>query len=1026
MSKDKESHDEDDLKHSELQPNDKSSVILSKPKDKHNKLRETIEKLKAKSEICNKLKVDEFGLDLEPTKENKDRSRKDKEDKLKQKKNKSNIKSQVKKDLDFEDSNSTGGSLIFEKKKEKKNNSKISNNKNASLDALNIATEQTLKDINKWLDDTPKFSEFSSASNSPSYTTFEDFDVGNKIENDVRKKIDKVGPKKDGFGKDIKRRMFSRDPSKFLKRREVQRTIDRLQPGKSKGNLISSVQNNAKAADDVFSLGLLSKTKDTKNSLIVKTDDNAPKLSLGSVLDSFGRHKFVDDTVKVEDTTSKAKDLFSFQSSEVSKETKEEIENKIKADVGKKEPPPSGEESSMMSGATPNLSAWFRAFGAPKVQSTQKKTDAKTDNKESESSDVRTKEELNTTKTSVPEISPNTDSPIAVSHGQPIPRQRKISTGSSVSERSSFSQDMDSPRVGIDERLGAYPAPYPSPLHRSPSGASPIMVSPRADASPKATPYPSFNGQMRVGFYQDTVSNKSSPDKSCSPRDNPQSPYVQASEHVYPPNTTQNVAYSYPNSPYYSHVANYSNTNPTSYNSESINPNSYYDTNKSLTDQYQAKNYANTPSQLPHSTVDAFRQDEQNQKINEKMTQNAVFPVKKRAYSEADPVHPNMQRYEKSDNQISNPNESSQIPDSAHRYIHQNIPEPKSITVLSNVEAYPKSPTCVSAQQIASPIINYSTASNPYGSNYSNESNYSLSIPTARSLGTTPTVDRKLDISKYSNVGYGNSDNFSRNNQQYDRPDMYTRLSSADQPNCSNQQSIQSSDALLHYTNSMSYKGVDMNPATSNSQQAHTQYNNSSSSNSRLAQPLETQQAYKSNEVSIPRPTYNTSLEMDQPLGLRGNISNLSHIPDRYNNDERMLAGLQPPVSQYYGEKAMTGPPMFNKPINTTPPVLPIFSQANIDLQNYNQNMQAASASMYSRQMANELQNSEAKNTAATSLAIEKKSKKRKTAKVGKLIAFLLLCKSIEKLLRNIFWLQHYVSVIDWYIILRYLFFCEL
>lgn len=46
-----------------------------------------------------------------------------------------------------------------------------------------------------------------------------------------------------------------------------------------------------------------------------------------------------------------------------------------------------------------------------------------------------------------------------------MPRQRRISTGSSVSERSSFSQDMDSPRVGIDERL-AYPAPYPSPMHR--------------------------------------------------------------------------------------------------------------------------------------------------------------------------------------------------------------------------------------------------------------------------------------------------------------------------------------------------------------------------------------------------------------------------------------------------------------------------------------------------------------------------------------------------------------------------------
>lgn len=102
----------------------------------------------------------------------------------------------------------------------------------------------------------------------------------------------------------------------------------------------------------------------------------------------------------------------------------------------------------------------------------------------------------------------------------------------------------------LTHRLGtAYPAPYPSPLHRSP--ASPVTASPRPDVSPKA--YPTFNGQIRVGFYQDTVSTKSSPDKSsCSPRDN--NPYNQ-----YPP--------SYGN-PYCSHPS-YSGASPTPpYNSE--------------------------------------------------------------------------------------------------------------------------------------------------------------------------------------------------------------------------------------------------------------------------------------------------------------------------------------------------------------------------------------------------------------------------------------------------------------------------
>lgn len=159
-----------------------------------------------------------------------------------------------------------------------------------------MATEQTLKDINKWLDDTPRISEYSSASNSPShYIVADDFD--GKFEYDFNKKPEKPAVKKE---KDMKRRPPNRDPTKFLKRREVQRTIDRLQPGKSKGNLLSNIKETNKT-DELFPLTPLSKIKDTKNSLIVKTDENTPKLSLGSVLDSFGKHKFVDDVRQEEE-----------------------------------------------------------------------------------------------------------------------------------------------------------------------------------------------------------------------------------------------------------------------------------------------------------------------------------------------------------------------------------------------------------------------------------------------------------------------------------------------------------------------------------------------------------------------------------------------------------------------------------------------------------------------------------------------------------------------------------------------------
>lgn len=100
-----------------------------------------------------------------------------------------------------------------------------------------------------------------------------------------------------------------------------------MQPGKSKGNLLSNVQ--APKTEDPFPLGPFSKLKDTKNSLIVKTDDSAPKLSLGSVLDSFGKHKFVDEPKKEETT-------------EASDVTKEET----KTDADKKDETPEDNKKS--------------------------------------------------------------------------------------------------------------------------------------------------------------------------------------------------------------------------------------------------------------------------------------------------------------------------------------------------------------------------------------------------------------------------------------------------------------------------------------------------------------------------------------------------------------------------------------------------------------------------------------------------------------------------------------------------------
>ncbi|KAG5892916.1 hypothetical protein JTB14_006231 [Gonioctena quinquepunctata] len=429
--------------------------LSPKPKDKHNKLRETIEKLKAKSEM--KLKT-EFLFEPDQLKENKDKNKKpEKEDKTKSKAKEKPFQKSVKKDVELDLDNSTMDSVHSDGKK-KKPAPKVpvpTNKSSSNMDALSIATEQTLKDINKWLDDTPKFSEFSSASNSPSYTGLDEFEtLNNKLEQISGRKVEKPPvPKKENAVKDLKKRPF-RDPSKFFKRREVQRTIDRLQPGKGKGNLISNVQNAAKT-DEIFPLGPLSKMKDTKNSLIVKTDTNAPKLSLGSVLDSFGKHKFVDDQKKEPEKAPVAVSKEE-KSADVAQDSKkedaeksgvagvalvEEVKNIVESKTEKE--PAVLEDASSGGGATPNLSAWFKAFGAPKLPAPAKKSDDKPEGKTNEKPEENKPAEAR--KVPIPAASPNTDSPV-MPQGQPISRQRRISTGSSMSERSRSARTWTRPR----------------------------------------------------------------------------------------------------------------------------------------------------------------------------------------------------------------------------------------------------------------------------------------------------------------------------------------------------------------------------------------------------------------------------------------------------------------------------------------------------------------------------------------------------------------------------------------------------
>lgn len=386
---------------------------------------------------------------------------------------------------------------------------------------------------------------------------------------------------KEAKRKSLKEKLQAAVSGHYKRKDHPLRTIDRLQPGKSKGNLLSNTHHHSsnKSSDEIFPLGASAKIKEVKNSLLVKTDEAAPKLSLGSVLNTEGfglgqLHSFETDcgsssnqrlsevidserstaTATVTPVVDRGDELGS--SSAVTSEKNESSGESSGASSSGNATYSSSERKSDQEKlqSTPNLSAWFKAFGGPKLAKKLEEVEKKNENSSTETaiqqnsnnnsdnnlennitSEETTSASLSMTPATVTTSntfntmkSPPATSNVMENFSLPAPRTRKASTGSTVSERSSFSQDPDSPRVGIDDRFGGYPGPYSSPL-----GASPIMVSPKPDEIGKPTsPYP-LNGAIKVGFYQDTTT-KSSPEKSCSPRELPSpAAYPQYSQHVY-------------------------------------------------------------------------------------------------------------------------------------------------------------------------------------------------------------------------------------------------------------------------------------------------------------------------------------------------------------------------------------------------------------------------------------------------------------------------------------------------------------
>ncbi|VVC96963.1 unnamed protein product [Leptidea sinapis] len=471
-------------------------------KDKNQKLRETIEKLKAKNEKYKDASLFTTLFTPRSTRRT-DRKTDYKED-------------------ESEDESGDDDDEPLETVKGKCINKKLLKKSSAKNESASEALEEAVKDISKWLDDAPKSSALSSPSDSPAPTvSVEELDTCSRQDDELSQ-----GERPLSSRREISRKRPSSREPKLIKRREVQRTIDRLQPGKSKGNLITNVANkSSEKLEDTIASGLGNKLSDP-----AKNEGISPKLSLGSVLPTVEfaiseEHNFADEenvteqksAEKAEIETAKTESVIENKREEKPIITKKDVQVETEAEIIMK---PSQEK------ATPNLSAWFKAFGAPKTTptvTTVKKITEESDLEEKTQEQSNAEIKLTSPKVATAKFdSPNDPNSPHQDGGEsphPVsltPRQRRTSTGSSVSERSSFSQDLDSPRHQMS---------LTSPLLRSPA-------SPRNDDFQKIT-YPIINGSVRAGFYQDTTSLKSSPDKSSSPREAPQSPYSAYSQHVY-------------------------------------------------------------------------------------------------------------------------------------------------------------------------------------------------------------------------------------------------------------------------------------------------------------------------------------------------------------------------------------------------------------------------------------------------------------------------------------------------------------
>ncbi|CAB0041291.1 unnamed protein product [Trichogramma brassicae] len=335
--------------------------------------------------------------------------------------------------------------------------------------------------MNKWLDDTPRVSEFSTDND----TSIKKESVSDTSNEPILPTTSVSTNNKVGLcpGENSRKRPKCPSSNTLPRPKKIQRTIDRLQPGKSKGNLLFKKPNSESPS---LSESMDNRSTTDKEQNPNQKNDDEPKLSLGTVLKNVDSIQLIcksiisspnthlsnedeEDEGISKSVTSTDSDVHRFSDSKVSSASSKNTS--IDKNVVKQETP-------QTKTATPNLSAWFKAFGGPK---------SKCKKEEEENVEKKKDEKIVTAPESKTTVSTNESSStgmIAAVNNQHLTNISGCNTNESLS---SFSQESMPSRAGH------------SPQQMSQSAE---VISPTVSIDPQ---------NRGAGFYQDAMSTGSSP-----------------------------------------------------------------------------------------------------------------------------------------------------------------------------------------------------------------------------------------------------------------------------------------------------------------------------------------------------------------------------------------------------------------------------------------------------------------------------------------------------------------------------------